>query len=191
MRLEVLALSLMTGVLAVLPAGAGEKADIDTSPRVFASANGKYWVRVTTKRDWGGDKWNWTTKMVVSHADGGRTGYADDKVVSETTLDTFPARMLVSDKGDLIVLGHFGGVSLEGVLTVYGPDGKKRGSADFMEFLAPLPAGGAGSPRQIGYERLRDGKGADFLYYSTDYLVIPLSERRVAKLSLATGRPAD
>ena len=84
----------------------GDKADIDTSPRVFASAHGN-WVRVTTKREWGDDEWKWTTSMALSHAEGGGKGYADDKVVSEITLDNFPDRILISRKGDLIVLGHF------------------------------------------------------------------------------------
>lgn len=185
-----LALSVLAVLLSLRPAVASDKADIDTSPRVFASANGKYWVRLTTKREMGHVN-KWTTKMVVSHADGGAKGYADEKVISEITLDNFPARLLVSDRGHIITLGHFGAVSLESVITVYGPDGKKRGSTEFMEFLEPLPAGGSGSPRALGYERLRNGKGADFLYYSTDYLVIPLPENKSAKLSLATGRPAE
>ena len=133
----------------------------------------------------------WTTAMIVYHADGGSKGYADEQIVSNTMLDTFPARLLVSDKGDITVLGHFGAIGLESVITVYGPDGKKHGSTDFMEFLKPLPGGGSGSPRAIGYERLRSGKGADYLYYSTDYLVIPLNDKQVAKLSLETGRPAE
>lgn len=190
MRVGLLCLTVIASAVSH-PLAASDKADIDTSPRVFAAAGGKYWVRVTTKREWGGERWNWTTTMALSHAEGGRAGYAADKVVAEFTLDVFPARVLVTDRGEMITLGHFGGVNLESTIAVYGPDGKKRGASEYMEFLEPLKAGGSGSPRQLGYEILRDGKGAEFSHTGTDeFLTIPLPEGKVAKLSLRTGRPA-
>jgi hypothetical protein len=183
MRTNDYAFCFLAGTVFVAPAWAGEKPDIDTSPRTFASANGKYWVRVTTKREIG-DVNKWTTTLTVSHAEGGNA----DKVLSTTTLDTFPDRILVSDKGDMTVLGHFDGIGWEGIITVYGDDGKRRGSTKFMEFLEPLARG---AQRTTGEQNLRYGKGATYQYYSTDFLVIPLTESRVARLSLETGRPAE
>jgi hypothetical protein len=174
--------------LLALPAGlanAGSgKADIDTSPRVFASASGKYWVKVTTKRGMTSEAPKWATKLSVYHA---REGADEETVMSRTTLDIFPDRMLVSDKGDLIVLGHFDAVGFQSVMTVYGPDGTRRGTSRFMEFLEPIPSGPL---RAEANENLRFGKGAAFRYYSTDFLVIPLGARKVARVSLESGRPA-
>ena len=191
MRRVALALILFLALASATAACASDKADIDTSPRVFASASGKYWVRVTTRREMA-EVNRWTTTLTLYHADGGNKGYADEKVVSETALDNFPARILVSDKGHMTTLGHFGSVSLEGVITVYGPDGKKRGSTEFIEFLQPLAGGGSGSPRAIGHEMLREGKGATYDFYRTpEWLILPLGNDRVARLNLQNGRPAE
>lgn len=191
MRPERPLIALAAGLALAAPADAGEKADIDTSPRVFASASGKYYVRVTTKREWTDDGSKWTTRLTLSHAEGGRTGYADDRVVSETVIDTFPMRMLVSEFGDMIALSHADEVAVQGVITVYDRDGKRRGSTGHMELIGSLPGGGYAAPRSVARERLVSGQGAEFLHHGTVYLVIPQGGDRVAKISLENGRPAE
>jgi hypothetical protein len=167
------------------PGIAGDKPDIDTSPRVFASASGKYWVRITTKREMR-DVNRWTTTMVVYHADGCAE---EEKIVSKTTLTTFPRQVLVSNFGEVITLGHCGEVSVEPIITVYGPDGKRRGETKFIEFIDLTPRG----PQRVEtYQKLANGTGAVFDYNRTPHLlVVPLSEGKVARLSLKSGRPAE
>jgi hypothetical protein len=183
MRIWMAYILLFSTAAMAAPDGPGRKRDIDTSPRVFASANGRYWVRVTTRREMGDEGSRWTTQMVVSHA---QDCAEEEKVASRTTLDTFPDRVLVSDKGDIIIIGQYASVGWRGAITVYGPDGVRRGATEFAEFLEPLQ----GAERRVAWENLRYVKGPAFEYYSTDFLVIPLGPGKVARVSLATGRPA-
>jgi len=141
-------------------------------------------VRITTKREMTGDGSKWTTQMVVYHAE---QCAEEEKVRSKTSLDIFPREMLVSDKGDLIMLGHFNGIGAQSIITVYGPDGKRHGQTNYSEFLDAIPRG---PQRNEALQNLVHGKGAAFQYYNTDFLVIPLSAGKIARLSLESGRPA-
>ncbi len=163
---------------------ASDKEDIDTSPHVFASASGKYWVRITTKREYVDEGNKWTTNMVLYHAE---QGSEKETVVYQTTLNTFPRRALVSDFGQVVTLDQCVEVSVKSIITVFGRDGKPRGETEYIELLKEIPSG---PERQEAFRNLASGAGATFNYYHTPHILnFPLGDGKVARLSMDSGRP--
>ncbi len=183
--LPLLALVLMT--LPVFGDGPGDcKTDVDRTPRLYSSVDGKYSLRVLPKPT--GPKTPeeyedpYATRMIVFEPNPDGT----DKVVSETVLKVLPRRCLVSKKGDFVMFSHHGPPGDAGVvLSIFDKTGKRRGETNIGDILGPL----SGAERNQAWEALYDARGASFQYdwYSQDYLILPLSPSRTVRIALDGG----
>ena len=180
---------LMLSLMAISASGDGPgycKSDVDRTPRLYSSADGKFSLRVLPKPT--GPKTPeeyedpYATKMIVFEPNPDGT----DKVVSETVLKILPKRCLVSKKGDFVIFAHHGPPGDAGVeLSIFDKAGKRRGATNVGDILGPL----SGAERNQAWEALYDARGASFQYdwYSQDYLILPLSPSRTVRIALEGG----
>lgn len=162
----------------------GCKTRISLSPRVYAAHEGNFGVKIIPKQDppEASESYVYETVLLIYQlgADG------SEKVVSRTVLDTLPLQVLVSKRGDVVALGHHGVRGDAGVVvSIYGKDGKRKATADFIAILEGL----AGADRNLAYPALTEGRGATFRYdwYSRDYVVLPISPKRTVWIALDDG----
>lgn len=160
------------------------KTKIDLSPRTYAAHEGNIAARILPKQDppEASESYVYETGLLIYqlHPDG------SEKIVSRTVLDTLPRQVLVSKRGDVVSLGHHGIRGDAGVVvSIYGKDGKRKGTADFIAVLEGL----TGADRNLAYEAFTQGRGATFQYdwYSRDYVVLPISPKRTVWIALDNG----
>lgn len=162
------------------------KTDVDRSPRLYSSADGRYSVRILPKPDppKTGEEPAYATRMIVFQpgADG------TDKVVSETVLNILPQEALVSKRGDVILVGYhapLGESSPMMGMRIFDKTGKLKGEAPYVQILEGL----AGAERNLAWEAMHQARGASFQYdwYNHDFLVLPVSPSRTVRIALDSG----
>lgn len=163
---------------------AGCKTRINLSPRVYAAHEGNFGVKILPKQDppESSESYVYETGLLIYqlNPDG------SEKTVSHSILDTLPLQVLVSKRGDVVSLGHHGVRGDAGVVvSIYGKDGKRKGTADFITVLEGL----SGADRNLAYPALTEGRGAAFRYdwYNRDFVVLPVSPKRTVWIALDNG----
>jgi len=160
------------------------KTRINLSPRLYAAHEGNFGVKILPKQEppEASESYVYETTLLIYqlNPDG------SEKTVSRTVLDTLPLQTLVSKRGDVVSIGHHGVRGDAGVVvSIYGQDGKRKGTADFIAVLEGL----SGADRNLAYEAFTQGRGATFRYdwYSRDYVVLPISPKRTVWIALDNG----
>jgi len=162
------------------------KTDVDRTPRLYSSADGRYSVRILPKptAPKTPDEPQYATKMIVFQPSPDGT----DKIVSETVLNILPQEALVSKRGDVLFLGYHSQLGESSPLMgmrIFDKTGKLRGEAPYVHILEGL----SGAERNLAWEAMHQGRGAAFQYdwYNQDFLVLPVSPSRTVRIALDSG----